>query len=113
MPEESVQNALNHFNNIGYSLRRLFSVKGAGELFSVFGFFTLILLAGLRGGETAIRAWLQPLGWTSGGLILVVAVHMLLSGELARMGYLAAPVFAVAFSLILTRHPAFRWLRSE
>ena len=112
MPQESVQNALNHFENVGYSLRRLFSVKGAGELFSVFGFFTLVLLAGLRGGRTAIRAWLQPLGWASGGLILVVAVHMLLSGELARMGYLAAPVFAVAFSLILTRHSTFQWLRS-
>lgn len=112
VPQESVQNALNHFDNVGYSLRRLFSVKGAGELFSVFGFFTLVLLAGFRGGRAAISAWLQPLGWASLGLILVVAVHMLLSGELARMGYLAAPVFAVAFSLILTRHSTFRWLRS-
>jgi hypothetical protein len=113
MPQESVQNALNHFENIEYSLRRMFSVKGAGELFSIFGFFTLVLLAGLRGGRAVISAWLQPLGWASGGLILVVAVHMLLSGELARMGYLAAPVFAVAFSLILTRHSTFQWLRGE
>ena len=88
-------------------------MKGAGELFSIFGFFTLVLLVGLRGGRTAIGAWVRPLGRASLCLILVVIIHMLLSGELARMGYLAAPVFAVAFSLILTRHPAFGWLRSQ
>lgn len=110
-PQESVQNAVDHFNNVGYSLQRMFSVKGAGELFSIFGFFTLVLLAGLRGGRTAIRAWLHPLGWSSMWLLLIVTIHMLLSSELARMGYLAAPVFAVAFSLILTRHPTFQWLR--
>jgi hypothetical protein len=41
----------------------------------------------------------------------VVAIHMLLSGDLGRMGYLLAPAFAVAFSLVLTHHPLFQWLR--
>ena len=111
-PQASVQNALNHVENISYSLHRLFSVKGAGEIFSIFGFFTLVLLLGLRGGQPNWRPWLNPLGWASLWLGLVVVVHMLLSSELARMGYLFSPVFAVAFSLVLTRHPSFQWLRA-
>jgi hypothetical protein len=102
-PAESVQNALNHFENLGYSLRRLLSVKGVGEVFSVFGFFWLALLLGLRGGAARRAQWLVPLGWPSVTFGGVVLVHMFLSGDLGRMGYLAAPVFAVAFALILTQ----------
>lgn len=103
-PTESVQNALNHFENLGYSLRRLLSVKGIGEIFSVFGFFWLILLLGLRGGTARRTQWLTPLGWSGAAFVGVVLAHMFLSGDLGRMGYLAAPVFAVAFALILTQY---------
>jgi hypothetical protein len=111
--QASVQNAFSHFENVSYSLHRLFSLKGMGEIFSIFGFFSLVLLLGLRGGWAQARLWLQPLGWASVGLGLVVVIHMLLSSELARMGYLFSPVFAVAFSLHLTRHHTFRWLQSQ
>ncbi|GAB3229684.1 hypothetical protein GCM10027346_15310 [Hymenobacter seoulensis] len=111
-PSESINNALSHADTIGYSIRRLFSVKGAGELFSVFGFFSLALLAGLW-SQTARAVWLKPLGLPALGLCVVVGIHMLLSGDLGRMGYLAAPVFAVAFSLLLTHLPVFRWVHSE
>lgn len=101
-PTASVVNALNHVENVGYSLRRLLSAKGVGELFSVFGFFWLALLA-------ARRQWRAAVGAPGAGLAAVVLVHMLLSGDLGRMGYLAAPVFAVAFATVLTQQP---WLRS-
>lgn len=104
-PAESVSNAVSHVHNLIYSLRRLFSVKGAGEIFSVFGFFWLLLLAGWR----ERRQWLRPLGWPAVALVAVVLAHMLLSGDLGRMGYLSAPVFAVAFALVLTQTP---WLRT-
>ncbi len=65
-PAESVNNALGHLENIGYSLRRLFSVKGAGEIFSIFGFFSLALLAGLR-SRAARRVWLPAVGWPGPG----------------------------------------------
>ncbi|WP_375436812.1 hypothetical protein [uncultured Hymenobacter sp.] len=100
-PAESVQNALSHFENLGYSLRRLLSVKGAGELFSVFGFFWLALLLGWRRGQ--MPSWVTHLGWPGGAFVAVVVVHMLLSGDLGRMGFLAAPIFAVAFALVLTQ----------
>lgn len=96
-PAASVTNALAHVQNIAYSLRRLFSGKGVGEIFSIFGFFWLALLAGGR------CDWGVPLGVAAGWFGIVVAVHMLLSSELARMGYLAAPVFAVALARVLTR----------
>lgn len=111
-PSASVHNALAHFHNLTYSLRRLLSVKGAGELFSVFGFFSLVLVAGLR-SHAARQTWLRPLGWPALWLLVAVALHMLLSGDLGRMGYLGAPVFAVAFSLIVTHHPLFNWLTSR
>lgn len=93
----SVNNALDHFENVVYSLQRLFSVKGAGELFSVFGFATLALLL------VPVRTWARPLGWAGAALGAVVVIHMLLSGELARMAYLAAPTFTVALALVITR----------
>ncbi|MET4108781.1 hypothetical protein [Hymenobacter sp. UYP22] len=108
-PVASVQNALAHAENLTYSLRRLASVKGLGELFSIFGFFSLLPLLGLR--STAARQhWLPVLGGPGGWLLAIVAVHMLLSGDLGRMGYLAAPLFAVACALIFTRDPLFSWL---
>ena len=107
---ESVNNALGHFENVAYSLRRLFSVKGLGEIFSIFGFFSLLLLVGLR-HRAARQNWLPAVGAAGGWLVVIVAAHMLLSGDLGRMGYLTAPVFAVAFSLILSRDSLFGWWR--
>ena len=109
-PQASVRNAFAHFENVAYSLRQLFSAHGVGDVFGTFGFFTLFLLAGLFGNRAAVRGWLRPVGWGGVALLAVVAVHMLLSGDLGRIGYLSSPVFAVAFSLLLTRHPAFQWL---
>ena len=102
----SVGNALSHFNNISYSLGRLFSAKGAGEIFSIFGFFWLALLADWR--RESEPTWWASLGWPALWLGVVVGVHMLLSGELARMGYLMAPMFAVALAQIITQRG---WLR--
>ncbi|MBG8554244.1 hypothetical protein [Hymenobacter guriensis] len=93
----SVHNALNHFENVTYSLSRLLSVKGAGEMFSAFGFATLALLL------VPARVWARPLGWGGAALGAVVGVHMLLSSELARMAYLFAPAFTVALALVITQ----------
>lgn len=112
LPTESVQNALAHVENLIYLLRRLFSVKGAGEIFSIFGFFSLAVVVGLR-TAAARQRWLPAVGSGGGWLLVVVAIHMLLSGDLGRMGYLAAPVFAVALALVLTHDPLFNWLTAR
>jgi hypothetical protein len=107
---QSVTNALDHFGNIVYSLKRLLSPAGGGEIFSIFGFFWLVLLAGWRGGSAGRRQWLVPLGASALWFGAVVIIHMLLSGDLGRMGYLGVPVFTVASALIISQQ---RWLGKE
>ncbi|MGI4875676.1 MAG: hypothetical protein ACRYFX_31350 [Janthinobacterium lividum] len=98
LPAATVTNALSHVGNLVYSLRRGASVKGLGELFSVFGLFTLPVLWALR-GPAGRRALAPVLGGPEATFLAVVVAHMLLSGDLARMGYLFAPVFTVGLAL--------------
>ncbi len=100
----SVSNALDHFTNLAYSARRALSAKGIGELLSIFGLFTFIVPAAywLERTRPAALRWSAPLGWAEGSLVVLVAAHMLLSGDLGRMGYLVAPVFCAALALAFT-----------
>jgi hypothetical protein len=104
-PGASVTNALAHVENLTYSLQKAFSLKGGAELFSIFGLFWLPVLAALARAEGR-RALAPALGGAEAGLLAVVSIHMLLSGDLGRMGYLLAPVFTAALALALG------WLRS-
>ena len=104
---QSVTNALAHFSNVGYSLQRAASAKGLGELLSIFGLFTPLVLGAFwldkPAEEDATAApFYATLGWPEITLLGVVAFHMLLSGDLGRMGYLAAPVFCSALALVFT-----------
>lgn len=101
---QSVSNALSHLDNLGYSLRRAASPKGLGELLSVFGLFTLIPLValGLQRRTAVSTSVFSPLGRAEIGLFTVVGAHMLLSGDLGRMGYLAAPAFCAVLALVFT-----------
>ena len=100
----SVSNALEHVENFKYSLHRALSPKGTGELLSIFGVFTFFIPVAywleIRG--THRPPWFAPLGWPEATLLLLVALHMGLSGDLGRMGFLAAPVFCAALALVCT-----------
>ncbi|MVN78406.1 hypothetical protein GO988_18910 [Hymenobacter sp. HMF4947] len=99
-PTATVTNALSHVDNLTYSLRRAASVKGVGELFSIFGLFGLLVLAAALhpAGRQVLAPVLRPAEVL---LLAVVLVHMLLSGDLGRMGYLSAPLFTVALALAI------------
>jgi len=101
---QSVTNALSHLDNLTYSLRRAASPKGLGELLSIFGLFTLIppLALVLQRRRVVVPNIFSTLGSADLGLIAVVGVHMLLSGDLGRMGYLAAPTFCALLALVFT-----------
>ncbi|WP_152559873.1 hypothetical protein [Hymenobacter sp. IS2118] len=104
-PTQSISNALEHLENLTYSMRRAFSAKGIGELLSIFGLFTLIFpiavwLEKRRNNPSA--SFYAALGVPEVGLLAVVLLHMLLSGDLGRMGYLFAPVFCAALALVFT-----------
>lgn len=101
---QSISNALSHFDNLGYSLRRAASSKGLGELLSVFGLFTFIppLALALQRRAQVAPSIFSKLGSPEIGLLAVVSAHMLLSGDLGRMGYLAVPVFCTMLALVFT-----------
>jgi len=103
---QSISNALQHFGNIAYSIQRAASPKGVGELLSIFGLFTLLVPIAFwlqkRQGANLTSPFYASLGWAEISLLVVVAIHMLLSGDLGRMGYLAAPAFCSTLALIFT-----------
>lgn len=105
-PTQSVSNAWEHIANVTYSLQRMASAKGLGELLSVFGLFALAIPAAFwlerRQNNRSSSSIYAFFGRTEADLLAVVLVHMLLSGDLGRMGYLAAPVFCAPLALVFT-----------
>lgn len=101
---QSVSNALAHADNLRYSLQRVCSLKGIGELLSVFGLYTFIPALVWWQSKRPARypAVFGFLGWAEASLLLIIGLHMLLSGDLGRMAYLAAPVFCAALAQSFT-----------
>lgn len=91
-------NALNHIEMVWFSVSRMFSFKGIGELFFVFGWFNLILLFGIF--VTKQRFLL--LEKSKIGMFLYVSAitlaQMFLSGDIDRMFFLISPIYCVAFA---------------
>ena len=107
---QSFTNALSHAENVSYSLHRALSLKGIGELLSIFGLYTFIPVIAWWQGQRrqVVLSAINAFGWADFTLLLLVSMHMLLSGDIGRMGYLAAPVFCAALALAFTH---WRWLR--
>lgn len=108
---ETLSNAVEHFNNVTYSIRRALSPKGLGELLSIFGFFVALppLAIWLERKLPNTTQWHRSMGWPEVTFVLPVIGQMALSGDLGRMGYLASPVFCAALSLVITHRR--NWLR--
>ena len=104
-PTAAVGNALAHVENIGYSLGKLATLKGLADAASSFGLLWGLVLAALA-WPAGRRALAPVLGSAEAWWLLIVLVHLLLSGDLGRMGYLAAPVATGALALALA------WLRT-
>lgn len=102
----SFLNAFDHTENFTYSLQRIFSFHGIGEIFTVMGTFTFIILAGFFGGKTERRKWITLIDWPSIALIFALIIHAVLSSEVARMLFFGSPIWALMIALILDRH---RW----
>ena len=103
---EGLQHDVNHVDNIVTSLTRLFSFHGVYEIFSVFGFWGLLFLFlfAKRIRQTVLQK--TPIYFYL--FLIVVMIHALLSTDLARMFYLAAPVLAVWFAIIIDEIPYLR-----
>jgi hypothetical protein len=95
--------------NIGQHLNKLSSRSGLLALFSTYGMYYLLLVAGFRRpGFSFYRINYQIV---AGSVFLgVVILHVLLSGDIGRMWYFSAPVFALAIAKCADRLPGTHFL---
>ena len=104
--QASFSEDLDTFNSLKLSIQKLFSAKGVGDIFSVYGFFSLFFLTGIF--YRSFRKLIRP---TFNRLFIVFAltifVHMLLSTELARMFYLGSALFVPFLTKCFEVHPLF------
>lgn len=107
----SFLNAFDHTDNFEYTMHRVFALRGIGELFTIMGTFTFMILAGFTGSKQERKRWLKYLDWPCLALILALIIHAILSGEVARMLYFGVPVYALMLALILDKHKWFAAFR--
>ncbi|HUS87712.1 MAG TPA: hypothetical protein VMW76_10780 [Bacteroidales bacterium] len=100
---ESLRLGTGHITNIRTSLNKLFSFHGLYELFSVTGFWILLVFTAFSKRKffsslilKMERFWL----W----YLLAVMVHILLSADIARMFYLLTPALALFSALVVDNH---------
>jgi len=91
---QSISEYSGHFNDIVYTFKKLASIRGLGELFTVLGIFTFVVLGvlfkkDLRKSIPTYVIWLLP----------IFLFHAFLSGEAARMLAFATPLWALCLFL--------------
>lgn len=91
---QSISEYSGHFNDIIYTFKKLASVRGLGELFTVLGVFTFVVIwvfwsKKMRKSIPTYVLWLLP----------IFIFHAFLSGEAARMLAFATPLWAVCLFL--------------
>jgi hypothetical protein len=109
--QASLEEAFDTINTIKISLLKLVSAKGLADIFSVYGFFSLLFITGLLYKNFRVK-----IKTSFNGLFLVFAAtifaHMLLSSELARMFYLGSAMFVPFLAKCFELHPLFEKLPS-
>lgn len=88
-----------HFGEIPVSLRRLFSFHGLYEVFSVTGFWILLILPALL--KKSLITYVQRFKAFEWWFVAAVILQVLLSTDVARMLYLLTPVLAVLWGIII------------
>lgn len=87
-----------HLNNMIVSLKLLFSFKGIYEIISVFGVWGLLFIFVLN--SRVRMALKQTITLYLLVFLFIVLFHIIISSDIARMLYIATPVFAIWFSTI-------------
>jgi hypothetical protein len=105
--EEGIINGLSHIDNVMYAMQRIFSIRGLGELATVLGIFSFVIIIGLTNGMHAIKSWLGRLDFILLCLLAVMLLHAALSSEVARMLYIGSIIWALAIAAIWDCHPVF------
>jgi hypothetical protein len=111
--DRSMHADLNHINNLYHTVLRIVSIRGLGELGTVLGLFSMVLIVGLMGGKKAVNAWTPHVDQTLWWFTAIIILHALLSTEVARMLYLGSACWAVLLGLIWDKHPWFSKLKTS
>lgn len=90
---DALDNILDHIHNIVYSIKLILSIKGFFDLFFVFPLFVPIML--LMVWHRSLVNILKSIDYTIYFILFSVFVHVLLSGDIARMAFLAFPLVAL------------------
>ena len=107
----SMQNAFDHFENVRLTYDRMFSLRGLGELFGVWGVFSVVIVLGFWGNRNDRDSWMRFIDRPLVYIVPCMILHAVISVEVSRMLYFASPVFAVAFALIVDKHRLFQKYR--
>ncbi|MFW5889792.1 MAG: hypothetical protein ACOCTO_00215 [Marinilabiliaceae bacterium] len=89
-----------HFGEIPVSLQRFFSLHGLYEVFSVTGFWVLLVIPALV--KKSFTLYLKRFKAYEWWFIAAVMLQVFLSTDLARMMYLLTPVLAVLWGIIIS-----------
>lgn len=101
---KSISTDLDHVYNVRESIKRIFSIRGIGELATVLGLFSILLVIGFTGGRDGIKSWAKYCDNIVWWFIPVVLIHALLSTEVARMLYFGSACWAIMLGLIWDNH---------
>lgn len=91
---QSIQEYSGHFGDFIYTFKKLASVRGLGELFTVMGVFTFVVIA--VWSNKLFRKKIPVYVWW---LLPIFIFHAFLSGEAARMLAFATPLWGVSIAL--------------
>ena len=96
--ETLVEIFIRHVHKTTTTIRALASVRGLGEIFTVFGIFTFILIYGALNSScrSIWKTAVEKYYWIFFGCILV---HALISGDAARMFYFGSALYAILIAL--------------
>jgi hypothetical protein len=88
----SVDADMEHFDNLIISAKKFISIKGWGEMFTMYGLFTFIYVVAFC--FRSVRSFiLQHLTWFNIMFIGIMLVHAFLSSEISRMFFIGSSLF--------------------
>lgn len=96
--ESLVEIFIRHVNQTSETLTALLSVRGLGEIFTVLGVFTCILVYGIlnKNCRTAWKTSVEKYYWV---FFACIVIHALISGDSARMLYFGSALYGVLIVL--------------
>lgn len=98
-PDSGLAADIYHFNYVAENVRKLFSFHGVYDILSNFGLWLFLPLGAWLWLPAYRQALKQRAGWYMLVFMIIILVHMLLSGYFERMVYLSMPLLCMVTAL--------------